>query len=113
MKANDEWRSVLERPSEVVDYTRVWRVVISALEELLGQDATRALCFHISKRTGMAIDKLVLDKPELFRETAILLVDSSIDKVLDKVGARLLQEFGIKQDQHSFLAVVDRLKNRA
>lgn len=108
---NVDRRSVLEKPSEVVDYTRVWHVVISSLEELLGQDATRAFCFHISKRTGMNIDKLVVDEPEIFRETAISLIDSSVDKVLDKVGSKILQEFGIKQNQQSFVQAVAELKN--
>lgn len=108
---NAEWGSALEKPCEVVDYTRVWHVVISSLEELLGQDAARAFCFHISKRTGMNIDKLVVDKPEIFRETAISIIDGSVDKVLDKVGSRLLQDFGIKQNQQSFVQAVAELRN--
>lgn len=109
---NADRGSVLEKPSEVVDYSRVWHMVISSLEELLGQDAARAFCFHISRRTGMNMDKLAVDKPEIFRETAISLIDSSVDKVLDKVGSRILQEFGIKQNQQSFVQAVAELKNR-
>lgn len=106
----DESRPVLEMPQLDGGYSKIWRVILSSLEQLLGRDTAEALCFHISKRSGLAAKALLIEDPERFRQTVISILQADVDPMLNRVAADLSKEFGINGGELSFAQVIEELK---
>jgi hypothetical protein len=109
---NDKAGLVLETRALGFDHARVWPVAFSALEQVLGKDATKALCFHIFDRTGMAVGTLLMQDPGRFEETIASILQCDTDILLGSVCSILNSEFGLDGSQKSLTAIIQEVKTR-